>query len=1068
MDFNSPDISHRINNLARKLKGRKFVTIGLTKQDWIYMGVDIAYAAWVEYGRSDPRLFKFLGTSVQTPEIAAILADRDRITITKKITQKLQKLFIRVVVFISNVFDVSYGIAIMFNAALLRLLFSPIGYLESRSRLVRNDLNRFFKMKIKMDGTFIFLSRYKDLITKSFNCKKGVEIIGTILTFMLILPFYNIIVGADFDKSKLVFLWVKDLSQPSLSLSLLLLIIIAFKITISRTGIMQKWITKIDWLLISGLLAFLMLLVNIPSSIIIFATGVIGTQTLIDLGARIRTYRLVGDNLFLKVQGEDTGEVLSSPGQGKGKEMVLPLRICAFKNIIGNKGRRLGQLLLDNSMLFTVPEGVVLTQMGCEKAISSHTEFRESIEPRIRQLLPDPDNGKYAVRSCGLSEDNSQSSLAGKYDTVLNVDIDSMGNAINDVLKSFPEDELSYSIIIQKMAEVDIAGVLFTSSPDNRHLSLIEYTEGLGESLVSGQTVPVQVSIGKWSGTVKVEKNASPKLAALNSDKNQEFFKRLFLIGRLIEKKYGCPQDIEWGYNYSKDKLYIIQTRDITAFTVDKNIDMEQTRLLSKITKDPDSINRRLLWSSSDVVEVVDTPSPFTISLLYNLYSNSGSQGIAMRRLGFSVVKNEESFFESVFGGLYDNVSVLDRNRKPTNYISTLWLILKFKINPHKFFIKPVEQRLARLNRDNASESASSNDPHYLIISLLKKIRTFCNEYYSVAYETTLLANFANKYLKRKPQSQNPDDHSMPMTKTSELFYDLSQLNKNSEIGSFIAKWGHRGINEYDLASPSFSERPEDTYDFARRYEGMGDLLDSANMPKSPETDCKRVSNPDYYQQFIILKELAKDESLKYLHSIKPIIIQLAAALNISPDDFFKITLSELQSLERDYSDKTVQKLIEEAQYRDKELTKLRKISFQDNLLMEDIEFLSGDYFESEYQVSERSGSIKQKLQGTMVSVNKSFEGQLKYISTREDYTKEKGPGDVIVTKHLTPDLVPFFSKASGCISEKGGRLSHAAIVAREMYFPVLVGVKINSREFPEGQPVLVTKDGIVDIKEKI
>ena len=58
-------------------------------------------------------------------------------------------------------------------------------------------------------------------------------------------------------------------------------------------------------------------------------------------------------------------------------------------------------------------------------------------------------------------------------------------------------------------------------------------------------------------------------------------------------------------------------------------------------------------------------------------------------------------------------------------------------------------------------------------------------------------------------------------------------------------------------------------------------------------------------------------------------------------------------------------------------------------------------------------------------------------------------PGDVLVTRQTDPGWAPVFPLISGLVIERGGMLSHGAIIAREFGIPSVVGVKDATRLIP-------------------
>ena len=81
-------------------------------------------------------------------------------------------------------------------------------------------------------------------------------------------------------------------------------------------------------------------------------------------------------------------------------------------------------------------------------------------------------------------------------------------------------------------------------------------------------------------------------------------------------------------------------------------------------------------------------------------------------------------------------------------------------------------------------------------------------------------------------------------------------------------------------------------------------------------------------------------------------------------------------------------------------------------------------------------------------------------------------PGDVLVADMTDPDWEPIMKRAAAIVTNRGGRTCHAAIIARELGIPAVVGTGAATRELPDGRPVTVScaegdtgfvYDGILD-----
>ncbi len=86
-------------------------------------------------------------------------------------------------------------------------------------------------------------------------------------------------------------------------------------------------------------------------------------------------------------------------------------------------------------------------------------------------------------------------------------------------------------------------------------------------------------------------------------------------------------------------------------------------------------------------------------------------------------------------------------------------------------------------------------------------------------------------------------------------------------------------------------------------------------------------------------------------------------------------------------------------------------------------------------------------------------------IMKRKEQISEAQDGDVIVSTMTTPDFVPAMQKAAAIITDEGGITCHAAIVARELNKPCVIGTKFATELLKDGDEVEVDADnGVVKI----
>jgi pyruvate,water dikinase len=101
------------------------------------------------------------------------------------------------------------------------------------------------------------------------------------------------------------------------------------------------------------------------------------------------------------------------------------------------------------------------------------------------------------------------------------------------------------------------------------------------------------------------------------------------------------------------------------------------------------------------------------------------------------------------------------------------------------------------------------------------------------------------------------------------------------------------------------------------------------------------------------------------------------------------------------------------------------------------------------------------KNRSTVLSTGRSIghkigQGKAKIIRDVSEMNRIQ-PGDVLVSDMTDPDWEPVMKRASAIVTNRGGRTCHAAIIARELGIPAVVGCGDATKTIPDGSDVTVS-----------
>ncbi|MCP2328341.1 pyruvate,water dikinase [Hamadaea flava] len=264
--------------------------------------------------------------------------------------------------------------------------------------------------------------------------------------------------------------------------------------------------------------------------------------------------------------------------------MIVPLAQATVSSC-GAKAAALGVLRRAG---LPVPDGFVVPFDAYRRAEGeADAALPDDLFDAVRRGLDEIGDPPVAVRSSAAHEDSATASAAGQYDSVLGVrGVGAVAQAIRACWASLHSaravayqdvagSEPATAVLIQRLVDADVAGVMFTGGPDGS--TAIEASWGLGPSVVGGVVTPdaYQVMDGVVSATVgdkrvRLDRRAGGLVRDIvpGSDRVRPCLDdatavRLARLGDVVAGLSGAPQDIEWAI--TGETIWLLQSRPITV-----------------------------------------------------------------------------------------------------------------------------------------------------------------------------------------------------------------------------------------------------------------------------------------------------------------------------------------------------------------------------------------------------------------------------------------------------------------------------------------------------------------------
>jgi glutamine kinase len=382
-------------------------------------------------------------------------------------------------------------------------------------------------------------------------------------------------------------------------------------------------------------------------------------------------------------------------------------------------------------------------------------------------------SNKIVVRSSAIGEDSIDKSEAGKFETILNIDVSDskkIKKAINQVIKSYKikgNQNQSHQILIQNQTiNSKTSGVIFTKTLQNGSpYYTINFEDGTSTDSVTKGIAGNTIKIYNYT----LEKNVPKK------------WKALILAVKEIEKiTKNDKLDIEFAI--TAKTIILFQVRPLTTIKnhitsdlkkwINKEVKKNQTKILqfqSKLSKDESMIFSNMTdWNPAEIIG--SNPKKLDYSLYdFLIMKDSWSKGRQM--LGYN--NTNICLMQEFFGRPYVNVNASFHSLLPSK------INIKLQKKLIKYFLKKLKEKPYLHDKVEFEILFTCYD-----FSLRRKLKDLKKNNFTEKELKILekeLINFTNKLIKQTP-------NILSKTNTSLKILETKRRESKNESGNYKDK----------------------------------------------------------------------------------------------------------------------------------------------------------------------------------------------------------------------------------------------------------------------------------------